>query len=673
MSIDINDEIVQDCLVEVGEIIEQLGEQLVTLETRPDDGDILNSVFRGFHTIKGGAGFLALDPLVDVCHKAENIFDLLRRGERTVNADLMDSILHALDSIQDMYTQIQHGNMPDPADAALIGKLENYSRAETVEKEVIESDAAAQEHGGEPTTPDTTAGDTEMSLDTGSESSEQGSASEDISEEEFEKLLDELHGEGKFSVVEQTTETRKMDEADTGARDEISEDEFEALLDELQSQNKGAFTVKPNSNTERQVAGTDDPVVAVDNSPAAGREKPADPVPEKKPVAETTVRVETGTLDRIMNMVGELVLLRNRLVNLNTIIGDDEMSVAVGSLDVVTADLQSSVMKTRMQPIKKIFGRFPRVVRDVARSLDKQVVLETRGEDTDLDKNLVEALTDPLIHLVRNAVDHGVEIPAVREAAGKPAQGKIMLSAQQEGDHILLEIADDGAGMDADVLRRKAAEKGLMDEAAAARLSDKECYNFIFLPGFSTKEQVTDISGRGVGMDVVKTRLNQLSGSVEIDSVLGKGTTISIRVPLTLAIMPTLMVSLGSREQIFALPLVNVNEILDLDESKINILDGHKVMLLRGKPLPLFRLNSWLTPEHSDELNSGHVVAVKIGTLHMGLLVDKLIGREEVVIKPLGALLQSTSGLTGATVTGNGKIALILDLPGLVQAHAHMR
>jgi two-component system, chemotaxis family, sensor kinase CheA len=670
VSIDINDEIVQDFLVEVGEIIEQLGEQLVSLESQPDDVDVLNCVFRGFHTIKGGAGFLALDALVDVCHKAENIFDLLRRGDRSVNPDLMDNILQALDSIQEMYAQIQVGNMPEPAAADLIEKLEKYSHAETVE-EAKESTAAVEVNVDMPVEPE------QVAADSGDTETQNASASNDITEEEFDRLLDELHGEGKAIGGDQVAvpagESQKKEVA-AAASDEITEDEFEALLDELQSQNKGAFAENDSANTEKSPDSKSKvAVAAVENKPAAAKKKPAEPVAEKKPVADATVRVETGTLDRIMNMVGELVLLRNRLVNLDSAIGDDEMSATVSSLDVVTADLQSSVMKTRMQPIKKIFGRFPRVVRDVARSLDKQVVLETMGEDTDLDKNLVEALTDPLIHLVRNAVDHGVEVPAVREAAGKTAQGTIMLSAEQQGDHILLKISDDGAGMDADVLRGKAVEKGLMDETAVARLSDQECFNFIFLPGFSTKEQVSDISGRGVGMDVVKTKLNQLSGTVEIDSVLGKGTTISIKVPLTLAIMPTLMVELGDMEQIFALPLVNVNEILDLDEDRINVVDGQKVILVRGKPLPLFRLGNWLTPSGSDELNKGHVVVVTIGTLHLGLLVDKLIGREEVVIKPLGALLQGTNGLTGATVTGNGKIALILDLPGLIQAYAHMR
>jgi two-component system chemotaxis sensor kinase CheA len=366
------------------------------------------------------------------------------------------------------------------------------------------------------------------------------------------------------------------------------------------------------------------------------------------------------------------VLVRNRLSTLKAAMANEELANAVGNLDVVTADLQVAVMKTRMQPIKKVFGRFPRVVRDLARSLNKEVDLEMIGEDTDLDKNLVEALADPLIHLVRNAVDHGVEGPAEREQAGKPRKGKVILSADQEGDHILLSIEDDGKGMDADVLRRKAVEKGMMDAEAAARLDEKECYNLIFAPGFSTKTEISDVSGRGVGMDVVKTRIAQMNGMVEIDSKLGRGSKIVIKLPLTLAIMPTLMVILGT--QPFALPLASVVEIFNLDLKRTNVVDGQQTIRVRERALPLFHLRKWLVrgqygdPDYSD--GSGHVVVVNVGSIQVGLVVDHLIGQEEVVIKPLGSMLQGLEGMAGATITGDGKIALILDVPGLMRKYA---
>jgi two-component system chemotaxis sensor kinase CheA len=371
-----------------------------------------------------------------------------------------------------------------------------------------------------------------------------------------------------------------------------------------------------------------------------------------------------------MNMVGELVLVRNRLVSLSGSAQNEEMSKAIANLDVVTADLQGAVMKTRMQPIKKVFGRFPRVVRDLARSLQKDINLELEGEETDLDKNLVEALADPLVHLVRNSVDHGIEMPDVRVKAGKPRTGLVRLAASQAGDHILLTIQDDGAGMDPEKLKSIAIKRGVLDPDAAARMSDTEAFNLIFAPGFSTKEQISDISGRGVGMDVVKTKITQLNGTVHINSKLGQGTLLEIKVPLTLAILPTLMVIVG--EQTFALPLATVNEIFHLDLAKTNNVDGQLTIVVRNKAIPLFYLEHWLVKGSSKKIRreQGHVVIVQIGTQQIGFVVDSLIGQEEVVIKPLDALLQGTPGMAGATITSDGGIALILDVPNLLKHYA---
>jgi two-component system chemotaxis sensor kinase CheA len=366
-----------------------------------------------------------------------------------------------------------------------------------------------------------------------------------------------------------------------------------------------------------------------------------------------------------MNLVGELVLVRNRLLNLRTALQNEEVSAVVANLDHVTMDLQASVMKTRMQPVKKVFSRFPRVVRDLARKLGKEIELEMQGEETDLDKNLVEALADPLVHLVRNAVDHGVEDPDTRERAGKSRVGKLILAAQQEGDHILLTITDDGKGMDPDLLRRKAVEKGLLDETAAAQLDDKSAFELILLPGFSTKTEISDVSGRGVGMDVVKITINKLNGGIDIHSVLGEGTTFNIRVPLTLAILPTLMVGVGAYN--YAIPLTAVQEIFDYDASQSNKIDGRMMVRLRSRSIPLYFMREWLSPStHGDSLEHCKVVIVNIGAAVIGLIVDHVRGQEEVVIKPLGAKLQGAQGYAGATITGDGRIALILDLPGMM-------
>ncbi|EKM25270.1 histidine kinase-, DNA gyrase B-, and HSP90-like ATPase family protein [Vibrio harveyi] len=741
MSYDLDEDILQDFLIEAGEILELLSEQLVELENNPEDKDLLNAIFRGFHTVKGGAGFLSLAELVDTCHGAENVFDVLRNGQRSVTPSLMDTMLKALDTVNHQFQAVQDREPLDAADPALLEELHRLCKPESedevvaavevpvaepepvIPEPVIEQPAAPVEAAPSSvgSVDEITQDEFEKLLDElhGKGSAPGASApaapvaptpvsapsldSGDITDDEFERLLDELHGVGKSPSASEVApvETPKAPEpaaptvsASTDG-DLMTDEEFEKLLDELHGSGKGPsieeldFATKPASENITPEAPKAAP--APQTAPVAAAPSPAPapaPKPEAKPVAvkeeakaaapavkkpqaEATVRVDTSTLDTIMNMVGELVLVRNRLLSLGLNSNDEEMSKAVANLDVVTADLQGAVMKTRMQPIKKVFGRFPRVVRDLARNLNKDIVLEMRGEETDLDKNLVEALADPLIHLVRNSVDHGIEMPDDRAKAGKSRTGKVILSASQEGDHIELAIVDDGGGMDPNKLRGIAVKRGMMDEDAAARLSDKECFNLIFAPGFSSKEKISDISGRGVGMDVVKTAINTLNGSIDIDSELGKGTKITIKVPLTLAILPTLMVGVGGHP--FALPLASVNEIFHLDLSRTNVVDGQLTIIVRDKSIPLFYLQNWLaskSPRVEERIGHGHVVIVQIGSQRVGFVVDTLIGQEEVVIKPLDNLLQGTPGMAGATITSDGHIALILDVPDLLKQYA---
>lgn len=742
MSFGADEEILQDFLVEAGEILEQLSEQLVELESRPDDADLLNAIFRGFHTVKGGAGFLQLHELVECCHIAENVFDILRKGERRVDSELMDVVLEALDAVNGMFSEVRERTDVTPATPELLAAL-----ARLAEPASADEIAAAAPVNVEPpaVAEDITDNEFEQLLDSLNAVKAQAAASaampapvaetasayaggagaagnDEISDAEFESLLDQLHGKGQFAVEA----APPAPVAAAPANNEITDDEFEALLDQLHG--KGSFVADAVSAPVAAAAPVA-PVAAASNSneisdnefealldelhgkgkfepeavaavaaaaPVAAKAAPAPvakaPEPAKavaapapapasgkalpdKPAAseaETTVRVDTARLDEIMNMVGELVLVRNRLVRLGLNSGDEAMSKAVSNLDVVTADLQTAVMKTRMQPIKKVFGRFPRLVRDLARQLKKEINLELVGEETDLDKNLVEALADPLVHLVRNAVDHGIESPEEREASGKARGGRVILSAEQEGDHILLSISDDGKGMDPNVLRSIAVKRGVMDKDAADRLSDTDCYNLIFAPGFSTKTEISDVSGRGVGMDVVKTKIAQLNGSINIYSTKGQGSKIVIKVPLTLAIMPTLMVMLGN--QAFAFPLVNVNEIFHLDLSTTNVVDGQEVVIVRDKALPLFYLKRWLVASAKhEEQREGHVVILSVGTQRIGFVVDQLVGQEEVVIKPLGKMLQGTPGMSGATITGDGRIALILDVPSMLKRYAARR
>ncbi len=719
-----DDEILQDFLVEAQEILDNLDSQLIELEGRPDDHNLLNAVFRSFHTIKGGAGFLALDALVEVAHKCEDVFDQLRHGRFVLDASIMDVFLRVLDSLKAMFDEIRGGQAPSPAAPELLDELRRIASGQPAIQATPAPPVEAASGTGMP------CNESLQSADVGefddvvagmlgsapADSPTQGAAgaADIISDEAFEALLDSLHGcvdqpaatpvhespdlitgadfasllddlQGARHLA--TSPPRLVHAAPAGDPNLIGDDEFESLLDKLQASKQ---VVAPETLAAASTAGDPNLIsdeefealldqrqaVAKVSVAAASPAKPRAPagryggdkhVEAANPDANT-IRVSTDVLDRIMNMVGELVLIRNRLVNLQAKLADSEVTQAVSSLDVVTSDLQMAAIKTRMQPIKKVFGRFPRVVRDLARNLGKDVELQMSGEETDLDKNLVEALSDPLVHLVRNAVDHGIELPADRLAAGKPHTGVLKLSAEQDGDQILLTIKDDGKGMDAEVLRAKSVEKGLLAQDAALRLTDRECFELIFLPGFSTKDEISDVSGRGVGMDVVKTRITQLNGNIEIDSRVGVGSTIRIRVPLTLAIMPTLMVHLG--HQIFALPLVNVREIIDFRRDQARDVNGKKSLVVRGRALPLFYLSRWLIDGvHDMAVDEGHVVIVSVGSQSIGLIVDELLGQEEVVIKPLGAMLHGTRGLSGATITGDGRIALILDLPGLLEAY----
>lgn len=687
-----DEEILEDFLVEAGEILEQLSEQLVQLEKQPDDKDLLNAIFRGFHTVKGGAGFLQLSAMVDCCHVTENLFDNLRNGHRKVTSELMDIVLQALDCVNEMFARVKERQPPQPVSAELLAALEALAKGEddvAVASIASVSESETSADMADDLTDEMT--DEEFdellaaldSADVNAEASDSHPGSTDeISDEEFEALLDQL--QGNASVADIPEEKAATAAAESGS-DEITDEEFEALLDQLQGAPGGSSPAAdkppasargPASGADSQPSGARPHLQAVPSSAASApatktAPEPAAQAARESSAPETTVRVDTRRLDEIMNMVGELVLVRNRLVRIGSTSTDEILSKAVGNLDLVTADLQSSVMKTRMQPIKKVFGRFPRVVRDLARNMKKEVVLELHGEETDLDKNLVEALADPLVHLVRNSVDHGIELPDLRQERGKPRQGTILLSAEQEGDHILLTINDDGNGMDPDMLRRKAVEKGLMDRDAADRLSRSECFDLIFAPGFSTKTEVSDVSGRGVGMDVVKTKISQLNGSVAIESSPGKGTRIEIKVPLTLAIMPTLMIMVG--EQTFALPLASVSEIFNLDLSSTHVVDGQQVVTVRDKALPLFHLRRWLSRQSNDTARlspEANVVIVSVGAQRVGFVVDTLIGQEEVVIKPLGRMLHGTPGMAGATITGDGRIAVILDVPGLLKCYA---
>lgn len=715
----IDEEILQDFLVEAGELYELLGEQIVELEQRPQDEDLLNGIFRAFHTIKGGAGFLKLSEMVEVCHSAEDIFDKLRRNELNANARLIDSILQVIDVVGDMFEQVRGGEEVNSAPTELLTELKAVLSGAGEQKETAVSAPAVEIEAPVASSMDDEFDAMLQAAQSPLENKKVEAAAGDglITDDEFDNLLDQIHGSGKHGSIDQDSDKKKVDDGlitddefdnllddihgkgkhgsvvaaekkvDDGL---ITDDEFDSLLDDIHGKGKHGNVAAAESPSvapagESVAAVVEAPVIIADASAdktaeaeAATSGKPQTKAPVKSkapgkakaPQAESSVRVDTARLDDIMNLVGELVLVRNRLGMLKQTVQEAPVVDAISNLELVTSDLQASVMKTRMQPIKKVFNRFPRVVRDLARKLEKDIDLQLIGEETDLDKNLVEALVDPMIHLVRNSIDHGIELPEERYKNGKPRQGTITLSAVQEGDQILLTITDDGKGMDHEILRGIAVSKGVMSEDEAARLSDVEAYNLIFAPGFSTKAEISDISGRGVGMDVVKTRIAELNGTVEIDSTFGKGTVITIRLPLTLAILPTLMVNLADYQ--FALPLTNVSEAFNMKPDEISHVDGQEVLLVRNRPLPLYYLHSWLVNDSVFEgpQASHKVIVVQMGSQKFCLVVDHLLGQEEVVIKPLGAMLTDTPGFAGATITGDGSIALVLDMPSLIKHYA---
>jgi len=570
-------DIAAEFIVEAQETLDRLGEQLVALEQAEHDPEQLNAVFRSFHTLKGGAGFLGITPMVELCHAAEETLGAARSGKTRLEPRHFDAAQQSLDWLQSMLDAVAANLEPTPAPAELIAQF-------------------ALDDAPEPATTAPATGPDAL-----------------ISDDEFEALLDQLHG-----------------------------------------------TTAPGTSTLTPSPAAPEPAPAPPPPP-----RPATPPRPPRTVhleAEQTVRVDTRRLDAIVNLIGALVLARNRLKTLRSRIVDEELDRAVGSLDVATARLQSAVMRTRMQPVGKVFSRFSKVARDIARSLGKEVNLELTGADTELDRNLVEALADPLVHLVRNAIDHGIEAPDLREASGKPRAGRIQLMAQQEGDYVGISIQDDGAGIDPERLRHKAREKGLIDIETASRLSTDECLHLVFLPGFSTKTEVTDISGRGVGMDVVQSRIRELSGQIQIHSELGRGTRFSIRVPLTLAILPTLLVQAG--EPVYALPLARVQEVLHAPAGALGWFDGHAVLDRHSHTMPLVDLRQWLgVPVQHTQLMT--IVVLQCGDTRFGLIVDQVHGREEIVIKPLPRSLRGLPGYAGATLIGDGRLALILDVDGL--------
>jgi two-component system chemotaxis sensor kinase CheA len=600
-------EIVNEFLVESQEVLEGLDQRFVALEKNPNDTALLNEIFRAAHSVKGSAGFLGFTRLVEIAHQAESILNLLRQGERQVDPAVVDSVLEAVDVIKLFLKDIKETGTDAHVDVSAIST----------------------------------------------------------------KLAATLAGAGSGSGGMAPKDAKKSEPAETAGAEAVVSNAT-IVLDSIEVE----LEAEPGDAAGAPLI---DSATANKTAPDEITDKGTKSTPGKQE-EDQTIRIETVRLDHVMNLVGELVLGRNRLMKLSASLeqsheGDPlirEVAETLARLDLVTTDLQTAVMKTRMLPIRKVLGKFPRMVRDLANKVGKKVTLELVGEDTELDKSVIEEIGDPLVHIIRNAIDHGVERPDERRAAAKTEHGTVRLEAAQEGDRILIRISDDGRGMSVEKLKAKALSRGIVTAQEISTWGRNEILNLIFQPGFSTAERVTDVSGRGVGMDVVRTNISRLNGSVELSTEEGRGCTVTIKLPLTIAIIQALMVCVD--QHVFAIPLTSVIEGVKLSPGDLKTVNGQEVMTLRDQVLPVVRLRRVFdiegkpqAPMSDAQGELGYVVVVAIAERQVGILVDRLQAREEVVMKSLGDFLGEIQGVAGATITGDGKVVLILDMAELVQ------
>jgi two-component system chemotaxis sensor kinase CheA len=662
------EELLQDFLMEAGDMLSDVDSKLMELEKRPDDSGLLNEIFRGFHTIKGGAGFLNATELVTVCHLTENLFDKLRNREIVLSAELMDVIFAATAEVRRMFSALQQNLQPTAAPADVLETLKAALSGKAVAATALRP-PEGRASGGVPFTGDSrNAAKSTGAAVSAPPPSAPGATATAAGPDSVDGMTRRAQASGagmpSSNLLPQTA----------GSASNVSEVDWDALYNALTGGNDIAKEVGMTRDEERIAAAineeestrkafgrrtTDVPGTTV------GRRGGDVPATEAK---ETTIRVDTDRLDQVLNLSGEIGLTKNRLTHLRSDILQGrndaetlhELDQSVSQLDMLVVSLQNAVMKTRMQPIGRLFKKYPRLARDLARSLGKDVELVLSGEETEMDKTMIEDLNDPLVHLVRNAVDHGVETIEERIAAGKPEKSIVELSARQEGDHILITITDDGKGMRPEVIRNKAVEKGLITAEMANTLDETRCLELIFLPGFSTKDEVSSVSGRGVGMDVVKTNISKLNGTVTIQSEPGKGTSLSISLPLTLAILPVLVLRLA--DQSFAVPLSMVREILPVTQEGLQQVSGKATMVVRGEVLPVLPLTQLIGWGSNEKSEVG--ILMQFGNNSFILTADGFVGHEDVVIKSLDTF--RPKGVAGVTMSSEGDIVLILDIKELL-------
>lgn len=642
-------EIMEDFLIEAFEMNEQLDQDLVELEHNPEDLDLLNRIFRVAHTIKGSSSFLNLNILTHLTHNMEDVLNRARKGEIKITPDIMDVVLRSIDLMKTLLVTIRD-----------TGSDTNNGKENEIEEAVKQLQAI-----------------TSQNLEGAKERTKEAPQKEN--KEEAKEEIKE--NKAKAPTAENPASDNPLaDEPDLDYANMSAEEveaEIERLLNKRQEADKERRAQKKQEAKQEVTPTKEPPKTETPKAPKTETKAKAkaDTEENKAPSigVEQTVRVDVRRLDHLMNLIGELVLGKNRLIRIYSDVEErydgekflEELNQVVSSISAVTTDLQLAVMKTRMQPVGKVFNKFPRMVRDLSRELGKSIELIIEGEETELDKSIVEEIGDPLIHIIRNSCDHGIEPLEERRRLNKPETGKVQLSAYNEGNHIVIKISDDGKGLDPVMLKEKAIEKGVISERDAEGMSDREAFNLIFKPGFSTAKVVSNVSGRGVGMDVVKTNIEKLNGIIEIDSEVGVGTTQKLKIPLTLAIIQALLV--GVQEEYYAIPLSSVLETVRISQDEIYTVDGKSVLRLRDEVLSLVRLSDIFKVDAILESNSDvYVVIIGLADQKIGVIVDYLIGQEEVVIKSLGYYLKNTRGIAGATVRGDGKITLIVDVGAMM-------
>ena len=674
-------------LDESHEHLQSLNEGLLRLEENMEEIDAVNDIFRNAHTLKGMSATMGFAKIAELTHEMEDVLDLVRKNQLKLNEDIMDTLFKCLDSLEQMVDSVGNGEAEDVVDVSdLVVKLSSISKG-TPAPAVAAPAAAAS---ASPAAAGSDAGMVDLELD---------EIDIDVMKKAKEAGLNLFHI--KVTLMEtcvlkaarSVMVMHALDEVGDAIKsippaEDLEQEKFDRSFDVLVATSADAKAVQNAVDTVSEiedvhVEAVDPDKVGKEKAPAAAAPvasvpatKPAAPAAKKdaaKPAATApkkqhqsqSVRVDIEKLDTLMNLMGELVINKVRLEQIGQTHRMTELMETLEQMDRVTGDLQNIVMKVRMVPVSAVFNRFPRMVRDVSKELGKEINLTIEGEETELDRTVIDEIGDPIMHLLRNSLDHGVESPEKREAKGKPRVGEVGLIARHEGNNVVIMITDDGAGIDADKIRRKAVEKGMISQEEADRLDDADAVRLVFLPGFSTAEQITDISGRGVGMDVVRSKIEALSGHVDVETHIDEGSVFKIKLPLTLAIIQAMLVQV--QEEMYAIPLGSIDSTISIEATDIQTVQNKEVIVLRGEIIPIIRMEEALQVPHTKDSDELFVVVVHAGEAKAGIVVDNLIGQQEIVIKTLGNLFAGLKLFGGATVLGDGKVALILDVATMIQ------